>query len=262
VKEFGKDNVVNRQKAVGENKAKRHYYTKTACKELNKNHVGNFIMSRVLWKDNKVISIKLRNGVHVLTQMLKSPYLLVFNIFSDKDEWSGVELSNANLLFCTATTKQLFKHSEVVYHKNVSPLISPNLPTLWIKRNAAAYKTKIWEGTKDEMEFIMIGKGGGSLIEKNIYGVGLNTGGVIERELSYDSPYIDSCEMTGLAIYPLFNERLYLCYRLGRNVDPEKYLIFERPLDTEYKCYFEMISGKVGETGQIYLSGTVENGTE
>ncbi len=47
----------------------------------------------------------------------------------------------------------------------------------------------------------------------------------------------------GLAVFPLTNERLYLCYKAGKNVDPTKDLKFNREIPKEYKIAIEIMSG-------------------
>jgi hypothetical protein len=202
-------------------------------------------MGRVVWKENKVISFETMDGIYVLAQMLKSPYLLIYNQFSKNDEWGDVALTNDAILFCKAVTKQFLKSSVIATHKEVCPLYEPCLPKRWIKRNPESYMAKIWGGTDNEVEFVMIGEGGGALIEMNIYDSGLNMGEIINPEILPNDNYdIDNYELTDQALYPSFNERVYLCFKLGKNVSPDKDLIFNRPVSLDYKRYFQIISGK------------------
>lgn len=203
-------------------------------------------MTKVAWKENKVISIETKENVFVLAQMLCSPYLLIFNYFCRGGEWKNIELSNESILLCKAVSKQFLKLSNVNVEKNIEPLINPVLPTLWIRSNPDSYMAKIWEGTKDEMEFFMIGKGGGSLVEMKIYDKGMDSQKTLKPVIALDdSDVIDKCEVDEIVLYPSFNERLYLCYKFGKNVSPEKDLIFGRFLPSDYKIYFQIISGKV-----------------
>ena len=57
-----------------------------------------------------------------------------------------------------------------------------------------------------------------------------------------DNETIDKYELTNVRIYAEFNERLYLCYKFGKNVDPMKDLVFNRPIPIEYKEYIDIIS--------------------
>ena len=54
---------------------------------------------------------------------------------------------------------------------------------------------------------------------------------------------IDNHELTGLCVFPLTNERLYLCHRYNKNVDPYKDLVFDRKLAEDYRLSVEIISG-------------------
>ena len=51
------------------------------------------------WKSGKIISIRLRNGVYVLAQMVREPYLVFFNHFKEENSWKGVTLKEENILF-------------------------------------------------------------------------------------------------------------------------------------------------------------------
>ena len=84
---------------------------------------------------------------------------------------------------------------------------------------------------------LILGEGGGRLIEGDI------NGPVIMPFIPFtDNETIDKYELTDVRIYSEFNERLYLCYKFGRNVDPMKDLVFNRPIPLEYKEYIDIIS--------------------
>ena len=69
------------------------------------------------WKSGKVISIRLRNGVYVLAQMVREPYLVFFNHFKEENNWKGVTLKEENILFCKAVTRQFLRSSPVTIVK-------------------------------------------------------------------------------------------------------------------------------------------------
>ena len=62
-----------------------------------------------------------------------------------------------------------------------------------------------------------------------------------------DHDTIGKYELTGVHIYAEFNERLYLCYKFGKNVDPMKNLTFNMPVPIEYKEYFDIIMSRLNE---------------
>lgn len=201
-------------------------------------------MHKVRWKANRVISIETKRkdenrkeNVYVLAQMINRAQLLVFNLFSTDNKWENIDLSKAPILFCTYVTRQFITNSNV-YVQDIEPLKDYEPPKYQIHTiGACARKIRVWEGTKDEKEFLIIGEGGGKLIEGDI------DGPVIMEKIPFtDNETIDKYELTDVRIYAEFNERLYLCYKLGKNVDPMKDLVFNRPIPLEYKEYIDIIS--------------------
>ena len=201
-------------------------------------------MHKVRWKANRVISIETKRkdenrkeNVYVLAQMINRAQLLVFNLFSTDNKWENIDLSKAPILFCTYVTRQFITNSNV-YVQDIEPLKDYEPPKYQIHTiGACARKIRVWEGTKDEKEFLIIGEGGGKLIEGDI------DGPVIMEKIPFtDNETIDKYELTDVRIYAEFNERLYLCYKFGKNVDPMKDLVFNRPIPLEYKEYIDIIS--------------------
>ena len=84
------------------------------------------------WKSGKIISIRLRNGVYVLAQMVRDPYLLFFKHFSQDNDWSQLTLKKEDILFCKAVTRQFLRFSPVTIVKNLAPLENYHLPKEWI----------------------------------------------------------------------------------------------------------------------------------
>lgn len=201
-------------------------------------------MAKIAWKANRVISIETRKkdenrkeNVYVLAQMINRAQLLVFNLFSTDNKWENIDLSKAPILFCTYVTRQFITNSNV-FIQDIEPLKGYEPPKYQIHTiGALARKVTLWEGTADEKEILILGEGGGKLIEGDI------NGPVIMEQIPFtDNETIDKYELTDVRIYAEFNERLYLCYKFGKNVDPMKDLVFNRPIPLEYKEYIYIIS--------------------
>ena len=201
-------------------------------------------MQKVTWKANRVISIETRRkdenrkeNVYVLAQMINKAQLLVYNLFSTDNKWDNIDLSKAPILFCTYVTRQFIANSNV-FIQDIEPLKGYEPPKYQIHTiGALARKVTLWEGTADEKEILILGEGGGKLIEGDI------NGPVIMEQIPFtDNETIDKYELTNVRIYAEFNERLYLCYKFGKNVDPMKDLVFNRPIPLEYKEYIYIIS--------------------
>lgn len=202
-------------------------------------------MKKVIWRANQVISIETKRrdenrkeNVYVLAQMINRSQLLVFNLFNTDNNWENIDLSEAPILFCTYVAKQFISCSNI-YKQKIEPLKDYQPPKYQIQmKGVSARRRTLWKGTPDEREILFLGDGGGALIEGHI-----GDGIYIMPEIPFtDNETIDKYELTSVRIYAEFNERLYLCYKFGKNVDPMKDLIFNRPIPIEYKEYMDIIS--------------------
>lgn len=206
-------------------------------------------MSRVVWKNNHIISIETRKGIFTLGQMSKSPYLIFFNIFRKKDEWGGIDLNKIPVLFFKAVTNQFLRNSNIVKQKKVMPKTDFELPNKWIRdRSYGSRAVVVWPGTPQEKKIIIIGEGNNMLVEIDKTQHKHKYDGIYDKVLmpsikSSDTKTIGSYEIDNLCVFPETNERLYLCYLFGKNVDPMKDLEFNRPLPPEYATYVDIISG-------------------
>ena len=209
------------------------------------------ITKMISWKENKIISIQLRNGVYVLGQMIKKPYLIFFKVYSKDGTWNIDTLSVDDILFCHAVTRQFLKLSQIKDVKGIHGLEGyGQLFKFWIISGEFERMT-FWKGTKNERTFITAGLHNCLLVEKDIQEDSKNTHlpGVYKKEIrkltvkDYDS--VKAYELTTIEIYPNLNERLYLCYKLKKNVDPEKDIMFRQQIPLEYKTYLDIISGVV-----------------
>lgn len=206
-------------------------------------------MSGVRWKANQVVSIETKrkdpsreSNVYVLAQMIGKADLLIFNLFNTDNCWEGVDLNKAPILFCTTVTRQFIKNSNIFklnlkgvtnYEPSNYKIDALGMGSRWVT---------VWEGTSDETKVLILGQGGGRLFKEEIL-----SGKYVEKDIipsidKFDSETINKYELRGARIYAEFNERLYLCYKMKKNVDPLKDLIFDLPIPLEYKEYIEIIS--------------------
>lgn len=207
-------------------------------------------MGKIVWKENKVISVKLRNGRYILGQMLKNNYVVFFNIYNNSDNWKGIVLSKDNILFCHYVTNYFLKCSIVSVVKDIIPINDYIIPNFWL--HAINFrKIIIWPNTPNQKIFETTGKDI-CLVEKDILNPCNNThsSGVYIRKImcdltSNDYKKIKDFEFDSMAIFPILNERLYLCSVFGKNVDPKKDILFNQLIPIEYKIYVDIISGSV-----------------
>lgn len=172
-------------------------------------------MKKVIWRANQVISIETKRkdenrkeNVYVLAQMINKAQLLVFNLFNTDNNWENVNLNEAPILFCTYVTRQFISNSNV-YKQNIEPLRDYQPPMYSIDSlGMGVREVTLWKGTADERKVLILGEGGGRLIEGDIGGA------EIMSEIPFtDNETIDKYELINVRIYAEFNERLYLCYK-------------------------------------------------
>jgi len=201
-------------------------------------------MKKVIWKANQVISIETRRkdetreeNVYVLAQMIDKARLIVFNLFNKNNVWENVNLNDTPVLLCTYVTRQFISKSNI-FKQKIEPLTEYSPPKYRIKISSiGSRRVTLWKGTPDEREVLVLGLGGGQLIEDHTE----NDKIIIPEISAADSETIDKYEITNVRIYAEFNERLYLCYKFGKNVDPMKDLAFNRAIPSEYKEYVDII---------------------
>lgn len=201
-------------------------------------------MKKVIWRANRVISIETKRkdesrkeNVYVLAQMINKAQLLVFNLFNKDNNWENINLKDAPILFCTSVTRQFISNSNI-FKQEIEPLKDYQPPKRRIdSMGARTREVTLWKGTPDERTILTIGGPGGSLMEGN-----MPDWVEIMQQISFtDDETIDKYELTNIRIYPEFNERLYLCYKFGKNVDPMKDIVFNRQIPLEYKEYVDIM---------------------
>lgn len=199
-------------------------------------------MSRVPWRDGKVVSVETRDGVFALGQMLMSPYIMFFDAFHSCHDWPRIELKKTPTLFCTAVVRQFIAASNAQHLKKIESVQFKTYPRRWIDlgfESMAVYRT-IWTGTPHEVSVVYLGDQGGMLIEEDIV-AHRKPQKFIKQISADDHETIDNHEFNTLSFHPHLNERLYLCHLFGKNVDPKKDLVFERHLPLEYERYMQLI---------------------
>lgn len=197
-------------------------------------------MSRVPWKEGKVISIEARPGLYTLGQMLVFPYMLFFNEFSTSPKWADVDLSETTPLFLNGVVQQFISKSNVSYQKQIAP-ISVEYPTHWVSPGFDPVIREVWEGTPLQMKVGYIGEHL-SLIERDVTNPRDTPRRILATIDRNDVETIDEHEVTALGSHPYLNERLYLCHLLGRNVDVLKDIMFHRPLPIEYETWIRHLA--------------------
>ncbi|WP_028603293.1 hypothetical protein [Ottowia thiooxydans] len=67
------------------------------------------MLNKIIWREDAVISVKLRDGLHMLAQMRRNHLMQFFNIRSSDGVWANVDLSNIEPIFCIFVAEHKFK---------------------------------------------------------------------------------------------------------------------------------------------------------
>ena len=65
--------------------------------------------NRIVWRDDAVISVKLRDDLHTLAQRRCNHLMQFFDIRSADGAWTDVDLSKIEPIFCIFVAEQKFK---------------------------------------------------------------------------------------------------------------------------------------------------------
>jgi len=199
-------------------------------------------MARIPWREGTVLSIETRPGLFVLAQMLKEPSLGFFNLFRNVNEWDDVVPSDLPKLFDCFVTRQFINASNCKKWKLKPCCWEPRERKIDTSNEFS--RVVVWEGTPQERSIGLIGaRGKKRLVEP--HPVDRFAQNVVLPAISEnDADTINGHELKNLGINPEMNERLYLCHIFGRNVDPLKDVLFQRPIPAEYETYLDIIGAE------------------
>ena len=171
---------------------------------------------RVTWKHNGVVSLKLRDDVYTLGQMLGRATMRFFNVWKSDGNWNNLDLTKADPLF-TLYIGNVVLHNLVdkkLSEREVSPDVNSCTP-YWIKPHLnfeGGYPFK-----------------GGDLIDVGTEGnIGTTQARILKENLSIDvdQDIIEKYELTNMWGDEDLRERLLYVFETGRDRDYLKEKVF------------------------------------
>lgn len=190
-------------------------------------------MPRPRWKAGKTLSVRIKHNTWTLTQMLEPPFLLFFTPSADHP-------AAESILFPCAVTDQFLRLAQMKATKLRGIPYSP--PRRWIENHHGGRVRQVWPGTPEQRTIpVLSSKPGGRLVEWQTPYTSHQARTIIENILTTDTQTIEHHERSVLWTFPLLNERLYLCHKFGRNIDPGKDIMFDRPLHRSYATYVDIL---------------------
>jgi len=192
-------------------------------------------MSTIRISENNVLAVETRTGLFVIAQALKHRTLVFFNLFTQSPLSLNAELENEKVLCCVTPTRDFFQGSNIIRLK-IKP--ASNVAKYREQNRLADELLTPWEsfivykGTKDEFEIPYVKTGELRLVDWQCQTLK-------HLNKQQDKEIIESHQLATMGIYGELNERLYLCYRYGRYVEPLKDLRMGKELPLAYKSYYQ-----------------------
>ena len=174
------------------------------------------MVKRIIWKDNGIVSLKLRENLYTLGQMLGRAQMRFYNIRNSDGKWNSVDLNEIDSLF-TLFIGNIVLHNLVdqkITDKFVKPSLRP-MERYWISANPnfdGGYTFK-----------------GGDLIDIGTDGtIGTSQGTIIKPNLSLenDRGIIEKYQLTNMWGDIHLGARLLNYFDTGEDYDFLKLKVF------------------------------------
>lgn len=169
---------------------------------------------RITWKENDLVSLKLRDGLYTVAQMLVLPYMRFFKIKSEDGEWHDLDLNQAEPLTTLLVGKVVLQKlaEGKIKDKTVKPSKAP-FEKHWLRAQLSGRPGFPFKG------------GDLVLVDPN---VGTVEAPIVKADLSMKrhKDIIEKYELTNMWGSTDLAARLIEFFDTGRNHDPFKEKVF------------------------------------
>src|SRR5262245_52857284 len=162
------------------------------------------MLKRIVWKENDLVNIRLKENLFTIGQLLRAPYILFFKLSNENGEWNGVDLDRVPELFSVSVARDFLQKTVTGKIKNgVKPKSDAAVPALWIK-------PKLWFGGG------LPWKGGDLIKVDPAVGV-TGSDEIVKKDIQpSDKEILDKYELTNMWSYGDLAERLIRFYETGQ----------------------------------------------
>lgn len=173
-------------------------------------------MARIVWKENALVNIKLREDLYCIGQMLASPTMRFFDIASKDGIWQSIDLNKLKPLLQVFVGQVVIQKlvTEKIKEKSVIVSSVPAEPR-WIKPHINYDGGYVFKG--------------GKLIDIGIEGkIETTEAPIIKQNLQLpeDREFIEKYELTNMWGDQDLNDRLCRYFDTGINRDDLKFEVF------------------------------------
>lgn len=181
---------------------------------------------RIIWKENDLVSIKLRDDLYTIAQMLIRPEMRFYDIFSSDGVWKNIDLNKVNTLFKIFVASRVVLPNlavEKINQESVTPSHQPYEP-YWIKPYTLTMDGEHYKGDRFSFPFL-----GGKIIDLGPDGnVSVTQAPVVKEDLTLprDRELIEKYELTNMWGHDDLSDRLCRYFDTGINRDDLKFEVF------------------------------------
>ena len=167
-------------------------------------------------------------------------------------------MKEEDILFCKAVTRQFLRYSPVAIVKEVTPLLDYELPKEWIYSHIGGHNITISVKGRERQvvgfghscSLVLADKDSGQPEDNPL--MGLFQAYIIPDIKKKDRDRVGHAELMSIEVFPTLNERLYLCFLYGKNINPEQDISLGKPLLDDYETYIEILTNSP-EARHLYL---------
>ena len=142
--------------------------------------------------------------------------------------------------------------------KKLPPLLDYELPKEWIYSHIGGHPITVsvkgrerqLAGFGRRCSLVLADKDSG-LPEDNPL-MGLFQSYIIPDIKEQDWDRVGQAELMSIEVFPTLNERLYLCFLYGKNINPEQDISLGKPLPDDYETYIDILTNSP-EARRLYL---------
>lgn len=177
------------------------------------------MLKRFTWKENEIHSIQLKNDLFIIVQVLKTPYIAVFNLKSSNPDFDNdqIDLNLFEPFGVCMVLKEFFKKCSVGKIKKIKPNLNIPIPELFISKDKGQWGNSS-QFTDEELIYNLV------RIDSIIGDQGIMGNEIVEYNIDKKKYNSSSYEITGYNTGYEFVRRLILSIEYDQWIDPLKEL--------------------------------------
>lgn len=177
------------------------------------------MLKRFIWKENEIHSIQVKNDLFIAVQILKAPFIAVFNLKSSDPDFDNdqIDLNLFEPFGVCMVLKEFFKKCSIGKIQKIKPNLNIPIPEFFISNDRGQWGNSS-EFTDDQLIYNLV------RIDPLIGDQGIMGNEIVEYNIDKKQYNLSSYEITGYNTGYEFVRRLILSIENNQWIDPLKEL--------------------------------------